>query len=166
MNKLNLLLAKAANGSPNDAFNAARKLEEIGSSEVLVQTHYRKAANGGHSLAQLHLGILGLCGKLLDPNSSYMSEAYYTDPSHGVYWLKKSAENGNMSSAYVYALCLLHGIGIPQDADSANHLLHEIASKISTPQLLSSLMIIYHIQSLHHLPSPMISPHFFNEKVS
>jgi len=73
---------------------------------------YRKAAEQGHAMAQLHLGILyteGIPGTPEDKIEEYRIE--------GVKWLRKAVEQG--VGLTELGMCYFNGTGVPEDKEEA-----------------------------------------------
>ena len=89
---------------------------------------FRKAAEGGDSLAQWDLGrrLLGV------------------DDHEATVWLKEAVDQGSEWACFDLAKCYLEGKGVPEDADAAEALLKEASSDTSNWYFLEEELEFYY----------------------
>jgi TPR repeat protein len=69
---------------------------------------FRKAAEQGHSIAQVDLGLMYLRGEGITKN-----------PDEAVKWFRLSAEQGNDIAQSHLGLCYFEGVGVSKDNEEA-----------------------------------------------
>jgi TPR repeat protein len=69
---------------------------------------FRKAAEQGHSIAQVDLGLMYLRG-----------EGVAKNPDEAVKWFSLSAEQGNDIAQFHLGLCYFEGVGVSKDDQEA-----------------------------------------------
>ena len=125
------LRAAAQAGSTHAAFEMGMMLasgRSVEASRVGAVAMLRKAAEGGHADAALHLARL----LLEDPARR----------SEGIEWLQKSAASGTAEARHLLGLAHLHGLGVPKDFAEARRLQAEAAnSGVAEAQLELALML-------------------------
>lgn len=139
------LLDHAAKGDRQAQYLAGCRMMLDGGSDVLSQAYLRQAAEGGFAPAQRLLGILGLCGRLLTPESAFQNEVYYADRAPGVTWLHTAAENGDAVAAYLYGKCVQMGVGIPQQEGRGERSLRALGGGMTEYQTIATMMLLDHI---------------------
>lgn len=140
-NVLNYYLGMAAKGDSKAAFEAARIMRSDEMSEVIVQTQLRRSASMGYAPAQTYLGILGICGILVKPESTVGHISYYNTVEPAIEWLKKAVAGNDPVAKHTFARCMQFGIGVPKDEDRAKAMLDESLSEMSEQTVLDLLLM-------------------------
>ena len=138
---LNYYLSMAAKGDGKAAFEAARIMRNDKMSEVIVQTQLRRSASLGYAPAQTYLGILGICGVLVKPESTIGHISYYNTVEPAIEWLNKAVSENDPVAKYTLARCMQLGIGVPKDDVKASEMLNESLSDMSELTVLGLLLM-------------------------
>lgn len=115
---------QAESGSAAEQFEVARRysLAEVPLDLALARKWMQKAAEQGHTGAQLSLGKMLLDGVGGDSNAE-----------QGRQWLEKAANNGVQDAQYELGLALYHGRGLKADPATAAKWLYRAANRDHGP---------------------------------
>ena len=82
---------------------------------------YRKAADGGHALAQGQLGVMYMTGKGVPQ-----------DNAEAVTWYRKAADGGHALAQFMLGAMYAEGKGVPQDNNETAYMWFNLAASRST----------------------------------
>ena len=151
MMPLNYYLNRGARGDKHAAYEAARLMHLEKYSEVMVQAQLRKAASMGSVDAMRWLGLLGLSGYLITPESSISHVSYYPTLHQAYHWFSEGARHGDAFSIFVVGTCLRHGIGTVQDTEKSQAVMATVPDSISIDTVIP---ILYLVNALHASGTP------------
>lgn len=140
--QLKCMLGEANRGIASSAYKAGKMLEDEGYSDVIAQVQYRRAARSGYAPAQRLLGILGLCGKLIEEGSSICNVRFCDSPEAGITWIREAACGGDALSVYILGKCHQLGLGVEKDEDKAALILNSVVAYVSWSEVISFSMLL------------------------
>ena len=158
---LQICLSKAVRGDAKAAYMASRLLAHEGGTPEMIQTQLRRSAEGGYTIAQRELAVLGIFGRL---NESGKTKRCPSDDNieQGMYWLSTAAELKDVKAMAVMSKCYQYGLyGTRQNKKKADEMMNECISISSQEELMNNIMVIalfdcyehqtYHEDSNYHL---------------
>lgn len=152
---LNYYLGRAAKGDGKAAYEAAKIMRDEKANEVIIQTQLRKSATLGYAPAQRTLGILGLCGLLVHPDSKTSHIMFYETIEPAISWLSKAADNNDTVAKYTLCKCMQLGIGIQKNEEKAERMMDGMINDLSMDTIVS---LMYIFDSVKHSKQSIVSP--------
>lgn len=124
-------LSESCKGDRVAAFEAAKIMTFEKYSDLIIQKQYLRSAELGYVPAQRELGILGLCKKLVEPESIEGDIRYNKDLIEGINWIKLAAKNKDGAAIFILGKCYQLGLGVRINEEKANALIG-VASTVLT----------------------------------
>ena len=134
---LKYYLAESMHGNREAAYQAARIMTFENYNDVMIQNQYRHSAKLGYAPAKRELGILGLCFRLVEPNSTTSNINYNKTFKPAVNWLKEAAVGGDGVAIFLLGKCYQFGLGTEKNTDIANSLYEISSSMISQNNMVA-----------------------------
>lgn len=140
--KLQVCLSRAIRGDAKAAFVASHLLAQEGGTPEMIQTQLRRSAEGGYTVAQKELAVLGIFGRLNDSGKTKRCQSS-DNLDQGMYWLATAAELKDVTAMAVMSKCYQYGLyGVKMNKKRAESMMNECISIATQDELMNNIMVI------------------------
>ena len=140
--RLQVCLSRAVRGDAKAAYMASHLLAREGGTPEMIQTQLRRSAEGGYTVAQRELAVLGIFGRLNESGKTKRCSSEDT-LEQGMYWLSTAAELKDVTAMAVMSKCYQYGLfGTKPNKKKADDLMNECISFATQDELMNNIMVI------------------------